>query len=260
MCIAFIAYKEHPHYPLIIAANRDEFYSRPTAAASYWHDYPGIVGGRDLKDHGTWFAALEDGRVGLLTNHRNFDLHKATPFSRGTLIVDYLSHTQSAQTFLNAILPESQKYNPFNLILLDANGLYHFDNVYDKITTLPSGIYGLSNAFLDTAWPKVILGKQMFKAIVSSSDQLSPEFFLPMLNDTEKAPDWALPNTGIERALELQLSSIKIETELYGTRAQTIFWVDETGKAMLYERSLRQEGDKNNWLETCLSFKVCLSK
>lgn len=239
MCIAWIAYHAHPKYPIVIAANRDEFFSRPTAAAAYWSDQPGIAGGRDLKDQGTWFAADQLGRFGLLTNHRNFSLHKDAPESRGVLIPCYLSRPSSAAAFFDALLEDASDFNPFNLLLYDANGLYHFDNITLKVTALKPGIYGLSNAFLDTPWPKLERGKARFTELLNASqDHLHPEAFLPMLKDSQTAPDQALPSTGLELDLERKLSSIYIDAGTYGTRAHTVFLIDFEGNVTLYEQSL----------------------
>jgi uncharacterized protein with NRDE domain len=258
MCVAWIAYQVHPDYPIVLAANRDEFYTRPTASAAYWPDFPDIAGGRDMKDHGTWFAAHRDGRLGLLTNHRNFKLHREAPKSRGILISSYLCGNESAQNALERIQSEAADYNPFNLLLLDQMGLYHYDNVQDRITTLPPGIYGLSNAFLDTPWPKVNLGKKFFAEYLSTSpDNLEPEQFLSLLKDQTIARDEDLPSTGLELDLERQLSSIYIDAGTYGTRAHTVFTLNRHGCMSLYERSLLiDSNEEKTWRTTRLNFKT----
>lgn len=270
MCIAWIAYHTHPKYPIVIAANRDEFFSRPTAAAAYWPDLPGIAGGRDLKDQGTWFAADALGRFGLLTNHRNFSLHKDAPESRGVLIPCYLSRPNSAAAFFEARLGDASDFNPFNLLLCDADGLYHFDNITKQITPLEPGIYGLSNAFLDTPWPKLKRGKALFTELLNASQgHLHPEMFLPLLKDTVTAPDHELPSTGLELDLERKLSSIFIDAGTYGTRAHTVFLTDIAGNVTLYEQSLLIQGSsdtsevspiKKPWRSTELRYKQAVLK
>jgi len=262
MCIAWIAYHSHPEYPILLAANRDEFFSRPTAAASYWTDQNSIAGGRDLKDQGTWFASDQDGRFGLLTNHRDFSLHKAALESRGVLIPCYLSRPDNAPQFLDKILTDASDFNPFNLILFDGNSLYHFDNIHKQITELPPGVYGLSNAFLDTPWPKVVRGKAIFSDILNSSHgQLEPEMFLPLLKDSQTAPEENLPSTGLEPELERKLSSIFIDAGTYGTRAHTIFMIDRDGDVTLYEQSLWQSPSGNkSWRTTILKYKLIASE
>lgn len=262
MCIAWIAYHFHPEYPVIIAANRDEFFSRPTAAAAFWPDQPGIAGGRDLKDQGTWFASDPYGRFGLLTNHRDFSLHKDAAQSRGVLIPRYLSRPEAAPIYLNKVLKEASDFNPFNLILQDGHGLYHFDNVRKQITELTPGLYGLSNAFLDTPWPKLLRGKALFEELLSKAPaQLDPEMFMPLLKDSQRAPDQDLPSTGLDLDLERKLSSIYIDAGTYGTRAHTIFTIDRKGFVTLYEQSLLHDAAGNtNWRSTTLKYKLIASK
>jgi uncharacterized protein with NRDE domain len=258
MCVAWIAFRHHPDFKMIIAANRDEFYARPTASAAYWPDTDGIAGGRDLKDQGTWFAAHMDGRMGLLTNHRDFKLHKEAPKSRGILISTYLESDASALASLHQVKSESQDYNPFNLVLMDQKGLYHYDNIQNRITTLAPGIYSLSNAFLDTPWPKVILGKKMFEDLLKSkTNMLLPEHFLEMLKDTTTAQDESLPDTGLEIDLERQLSAICIDAGTYGTRAHTVFTMDYEGRMTLLEQSLLiTPGGQKSWRTTKLDFRL----
>lgn len=262
MCIAWIAYHSHPEYPVIIAANRDEFFTRPTSAAAYWSDLPGIAGGRDLKDQGTWFAADQHGRFGLLTNHRDFSLHKDAPESRGVLIPCYLNRPDRAIEFLDKIQEDASDFNPFNLLLFDNFGLYHYDNIHKQITTLSSGIYGLSNAFLDTPWPKLQRGKKIFSEILKSSpDQLQPEIFLPLLRDSQKAIDQMLPSTGLELELERKLSSIFIDAGTYGTRAHTIFMIDREGFVTLFEQSLWHDtSGQKTWRSTMLRYRLTASE
>lgn len=261
MCIAWIAYLSHPEYPVILAANRDEFFSRPTAAAAYWSDQPGIAGGRDLKDQGTWFASDQYGRFGLLTNHRDFSLHKDASESRGVLIPCYLSRPDDAVEFLGKIQEDASDFNPFNLILFDAHGLYHFDNVHKQVTALSPGLYGLSNAFLDTPWPKLSRGKTIFSDILATNPgPFDPEIFLPLLKDCHAAPDQDLPSTGLDPELEKKLSSIFIDAGTYGTRAHTVFTIDRKGFVTLYEQSLWHDTSGNrNWHTTTLKYKQAAS-
>lgn len=264
MCIAWIAYQVHPIYHIVIAANRDEFFSRPTAAAAYWSDPPGIAGGRDLKDQGTWFAADLYGRLGLLTNHRNFSLHKEAQKSRGVLIPAFLREKTSAEIFLKKTSEESENYNPYNLMVMDQSGLYYFDNVNRNITALSPGIYGLSNGFLDTPWPKLLRGKDRFeKILLDTPGSLSPENFISLLRDPATAPDHALPSTGLTLEMERQLSSIYIDAGHYGTRAHTVYLQTLEGEITLYERSMLPASEKPRknplWRETLLKYKQVAS-
>ena len=94
MCLIFFSLKQHPDYKLIVAANRDEFYDRKTAAADFWKDQPNIVGGRDLEANGTWLGMTTSGKISMLTNYRDpKNINPAAP-SRGQLVSDYLDHEQ----------------------------------------------------------------------------------------------------------------------------------------------------------------------
>ena len=68
MCLIVFGYDVHKKYRLILSANRDEFFDRPTAPLNVWEDEPEIIGGRDLQQRGTWIAFSKNGRFAALTN------------------------------------------------------------------------------------------------------------------------------------------------------------------------------------------------
>jgi len=232
MCLIFAAINYHPVYKLIVAANRYEFYSRKTAAANYWSDYPNVLGGRDLQAGGTWMAMTKSGKISMLTNYRD-PLHiKSNAPSRGFLVADYLERNVDAESYLKGIEP--LPYNGFNLIMGDVDNLWYLSNYKDGITKLENGLYGLSNHLLDTPWPKVVKGKKKLAPILGKSDLTTSEL-MEFLYDTEVATE-NLPNTGLSADLERALSSMFIKTPNYGSRCSTVILVDKENHVKFSER------------------------
>lgn len=232
MCLIFTAINYHPVYKLIVAANRDEFYSRKTAPANYWEDYPHVLGGRDLQAGGTWMGMTKEGKISMLTNYRD-PLHiKANAPSRGNLVADYLEKEVDAESYLKNIEPS--KYNGFNLILGDGDHLSYLSNYKEGVTKLENGLYGLSNHLLDTPWPKVVKGKKKLAPILGKSD-LTTNDLMEFLYDTEVATE-NLPNTGVSADLERALSSMFIKTPNYGSRCSTVVLVDKENHVKFSER------------------------
>ncbi|GFO54582.1 hypothetical protein GMSM_15890 [Geomonas sp. Red276] len=236
MCTLLIACSAHPRYPLVIAANRDEFYDRPTARASLWQDAPGLFGGRDLLHGGTWLGVTDTGRIAALTNYRQPHVHPPDAPTRGKLVSDFLAGDKGAERYLQALRGAGVPYCGFNLVVGEACGLYHYSNKSDLVTPLTSGIFGISNHLLDTPWPKVERGKAGLGRVLAGEDPSVEELFA-VLADRTKAPDEELPDTGVGLEWERLLSPIFIESERYGTRCSTVIMVDMDGQAVFVERS-----------------------
>ena len=237
MCLITFAYKVHPRYDLILAGNRDEFYARPTRKAQFWTEegQPEILAGKDLTGEGTWLGVHKDGRWGALTNYRDMEAVKEDPPTRGELVMNYLKSDQTALQYLNSIKPDAQKYNGFNLLLGDAEGLYHMLNEEGTINPVEPGIHGLSNASLDTPWMKLTKAKKELGEIISDKD-LNKEVLFDLLLDEQKAPEQELPSTGLEPEMEKAVSSIFIKTENYGSRCSTLLLIDKAGNIDFTER------------------------
>lgn len=227
MCTLAIALQVHEHYPLIVVANRDEFYDRPTRRAGFWADKPQLFGGRDEKAGGTWMASSRTGRFACLTNFR--DPHNIRPDapSRGALPVDFLASNESAQAFLARLAPTASAYNGFNLLVFDGETLAYFSN-YDPAgpRVLPPGTYGLSNALLDTPWPKLVSLRNEVQGFVQAS-RLAPSELSALLDRPATFPDDQLPSTGVPIERERQLSALRIHIpdlgpEGYGTCVSTV--------------------------------------
>lgn len=236
MCLVFFSWKHHAEYPLIFASNRDEFFGRPTRDAHPWEEDSKVLGGKDLKEGGTWLGISRRGRFSAITNYRDLKNIKHDAPSRGQLTKHFLLGEKDPLTYLFNIEKPTQ-YNGFNLLVSDFRDFGYYSNYEGKIRILSSGIYGLSNHLLDTPWPKVKDGKKEF-AEITSSGNIDTEQIFDVLYHKQPAPIELLPDTGIGEARELMLSSrfIYSQEENYGTNSSTVILVDKKGVATFFER------------------------
>ena len=238
MCLIVFAWKLLPTCPLIMAANRDEFFNRPTKAADWWDDCPDVYAGRDLQEGGTWLGINRQGRFAALTNIRNGQPRRSDLRSRGELVASYLDSEQSAEDYLAKVQQTADYYNGFNLLIGDGEHVFWFSNENgSEALQLQPGIYGLSNGSLDTPWPKVVRAKAQFSSLLCQS--APDDAYFDMLSDTTHASDNRLPDTGVSLEWERLLSPICIESPDYGTRASTLLKVHGAGSAELHERVIR---------------------
>ena len=235
MCLILIAYRCHPGYPLLIAANRDEFHDRPTAPLAFWSDAPQILAGRDLQQGGTWMGISRSGRFAALTNYR--DPSRVLPHapSRGHLVSDYLQGDQPVEDYLARLASQASAYNGFNLLIGDAHGLYCYSNDAGAPQALTPGWHGLSNRLLDTPWPKLKRGLALMRRTLEQRPVPGPDDLLAVLADRTLAPDAELPQTGVPLEWERWLSPIFIDAPGYGTRSSTVLLVADTGQAHMVE-------------------------
>ena len=248
MCLAAFALNAHPRFPLVIAANRDEFFARAAAPMAWWADRPEILAGRDLSAGGTWFGLTRAGRLALLTNVREPGRQNADAPSRGALVVDWLNSGDNASTFTQQL---AGGYNGFNLVTADLlRGDWHWiSNRAPAPLALGAGIHTLSNAALDTPWPKTVgLRAAMADALedAADADDLTQRL-LTALADPTPAPDATLPDTGVglERERLLSPRFIRMPDAGYGTRCATVLVREAHGATTLIERSVTAEG---RWL------------
>lgn len=235
MCLIVFAWKLIPGCPLVLAANRDEFYARPSQSAGWWQDYPHVYAGRDLQGGGTWLGINRQSRYAALTNIRDGAGKSDGAPTRGALVADYLQGELDADAYLQKISKHASQYQGFNLILGDADRMYWFSNHGSvQLQSLKPGIYGISNGSLDTPWPKLIRAKAQFASLLCQS--APDDAFFEMLADTSRPPDHQLPQTGVSLEWERLLSSICIAAPDYGTRVSSLLRVDEQHGAALIER------------------------
>jgi uncharacterized protein with NRDE domain len=236
MCLIAFAYQQHPEYPLIVIANRDEFYARPTEQAHWWTDKPGILAGKDSQGGGTWMGVGRNGRFAALTNYRepqNIIAHAPT---RGLLVTEYLEGNMSIENYLSGIHEKGQAYNGFNLLTGGPEELWWYSNRGEQPEKLEPGIYGVSNALLDSPWPKLVNLKGKLSNLMESRT-FDHELALAALIDRSIAPDLDLPQTGVPLEWERRLSAMYIEMEKYGTRCSTVLSYDRSGMVRFTERS-----------------------
>ena len=235
MCLITFALNEHPDYPLILAANRDEFYERPTSYADFWEEHPDVLGGRDLRGGGTWMGATQAGKIAAVTNYRDPENISDTAKTRGDLTKDYLLSAEPAEPYMERVAQAANLYNGFNLLLFEEQKAFYFSNYGEAPAVLEKGIFGLSNALLDTPWPKLEKLKTGFECVIQSD--FDANTLLDLLTDSEMADDQHLPATGVPYKWEKALSAICIATPTYGTCCSTVILVDRLGNISFTEKS-----------------------
>ncbi|MCH9828763.1 MAG: NRDE family protein [Gammaproteobacteria bacterium] len=252
MCLIALSWQTHARYPLLIAANRDEFHARPTDPAAPWQDTPQVYGGRDRLQSGGWLAVSRRGRLAAVTNVRRMLPPNPRALSRGRLVADFVRADDSALEFCEALMPHAQEYGGFNLLLWDGACLRFATNQGEtgESREVDPGIHVLSNATLDTPWPK---SERLRTAMQQTSAHDTPdiETLFTALADTAIAPDAALPNTGLELERERWLSSPFIRGPEYGTRASTVVLVAQDRLRFVERRfgpNGRADGDSDRVL------------
>jgi uncharacterized protein with NRDE domain len=240
VCLILFAYQVHPVYKLIVAANRDESYQRPTAPVHFWADSPEILAGRDLEKMGTWMGVTSFGRFAALTNFRNPKESTEGKRSRGELVVDALKYKGNVKEYMQKLAETNDQYPGYNLLTGDANDLYYYSNIGRELTTIEPGVYGVSNHLLNTDWPKVQKGKAGMSKIISENQEDLTEKLLTLLQNADPAPDELLPNTGVPLELERILSPLFIKSSNYGTRSSTVLLISDS-KIQLTERVFRND-------------------
>ena len=243
MCLLVLAWRCHPRFRAVVAANRDEFHARPAAPLAQWPDQRGIAGGRDLQANGTWFAVDERGRFGIVTNFREMGRRRAAP-SRGALIPAYLSGDHGPAEYLRALEADAPGFAGFNLLLADPTSLWYATNRGDNFAReLPPGIYGLSNDFLDTPWPKLVRVRQRFTTTLAAADDrdMLSQRLLALLADSEPAPAETMPPSDLSPEWARKLSAPFVLDREYGTRCSSVLTLDDEA-LVLMERRFDAEG------------------
>jgi uncharacterized protein with NRDE domain len=246
MCLAIIASNVLQDWPLIVLANRDELHNRPTLAANPWSDADAILGGRDLSAGGTWLGVTTHGRLALLTNYREPGQHDPEAPSRGQLTDDFLRGDDSPEAYAHTVQERSHRYNGFNLLLADASDLWFCSNRgHLKIEQLTTGVMGISNASLNTPWPKLTrtqdaVSKYLAQWAVSGAPNTTQLF--DVMQDTRSASIEELPDTGVGPDREKLLGSPFIKNERYGTRCTTLIMKRSDGMIRFHEKRFNAQG------------------
>jgi len=258
MCLIFFSYDIHKKYGLVLAANRDEFYGRPTKALDFWDDMPHILGGRDLKGNGTWMGITRTGRFAAITNYRDPASLRAEAPSRGWLVRDFLMGKASPENYLDSVQASGNKYNGFNLLVGDGGELFYYSNRGRDIEKIKPGLHGLSNHLLDTPWPKVENGKAEFEKLMSE-DEISTQAVFHLLSNRDYPPDDRLPDTGMGLEWERILSPLFVDSEIYGTRSSSLLLMERNGKVSFLERTFAPEsrGNAEAHETRTFAFSIC---
>lgn len=235
MCLIVFSWAPGSGQPLLLLANRDEFHARPTAPLAQWHDLPRVHAGRDLQAGGSWLGIAPQGRFAALTNIRRRESRAGR--SRGELVSGYLSGQEAPSDYLRAVALRSRDFNGFNLLAGDAGQLWYLHSADEKPKPVAPGIYALSNAALNTHWPKLVRVRERFSRQLDADD----EALFGLMRDDWRPPDGYLPDTGVGLVMERMLSSIFIQGERYGTRATSIVRMSSAGLE-LQERGYDPDG------------------
>ena len=276
MCLILFAWQSHPDYPLVVAANRDEFYERDTEGISWWDEHPHVLAGRDRADvlgsPGTWLGFTKTGRFAALSNVRAPSEKNPDSRTRGELSMMYLAGKERPTDFIQGNTKRFQHYNGFNLLMADlsdpenaeihwvSNRMMMGQNIRPRKVfphqPLEPGVYGLSNAMLDTPWPKVNHRVAAFaQTLAMDQGQLkNVDQYLKLLADTHHASDHELPNTGVSREWEKALSPAFIKTASDGTRSSTVLRLRKGGPVEKVARSFDANGALD---QDCVSGSLC---
>jgi len=254
MCLIVFSYKEHPKYPFIFAGNRDEFYSRPAKPAHFWDTNPRIVAGRDRKAGGTWLGVSEDGMVAALTNYRDLEHPRNSDRSRGELIPLFLTSKSQNEQRVQQLTDIGENYDGFNMIAGNIDNLFYLSNVKQSYEKIKPGLHGLSNAYLNTPWPKVEVAKSAFREAIQSGEPNKEEIFR-LLQNRDVYPYHKLPDTGLSPEMEKAVSPVFIQTDDYGTRCSTLLLINKEGWVTFTERTYSTQ-DKSQEIEKRFHFQI----
>lgn len=235
MCLIVFGYRNVPDYYLVMAANRDEFYERPTRSARFWKSNPDLLAGKDLKAGGTWLGIRKNGRFAAITNYRDMNSYDPHAKSRGKLVSGYLKSEDSPKKYLSQLQQNAGEYNGFNLLVGDLSGFYHYSNRENRINLIKPGIHGISNALLNTAWPKVEESKDKFSTYTHEQKLTESNLFDLLLNK-KTWPVQELPETGLTDEMEKAVSACFIQSPDYGTRCSTLIFIKYDGTVRFVER------------------------
>jgi uncharacterized protein with NRDE domain len=255
VCLIALAWRAHPAYRLIVAANRDEYFGRRSAAAGFWDDHTHVLAGRDLEAGGTWLGITLEGRFAALTNYRNpADRRTGVP-SRGALVSDFLTGDAGPSEYVKKVEKAASSYNGFSLLVGDGDSFWFFSNRGSPPLRVAPGVHGLSNHLLDTPWPKVERAKAHLASLLEKP--FEPAAAFDLLADTRRAPSAELPSTGVSLELEERLSAIRIlSSGGYGTRCSTVVCIGKDGRVDFHERSYREDGSASG----TISYRLILGR
>ena len=241
MCLIVVAHRLHPDYRLVLAANRDEYYHRPTAAAGFWEQAPRVLAGRDLQGGGTWLGVTRQGRWAALTNVREANPVR-TGRSRGLLVSGFLRGPDSPGRYLARVAKYGHRFAGFNLLAGNGSELAVLSNRDAGVRWLLPGCYGLGNHLLDTPWPKVEQAKAQLNTVLARPD-FKLDHLWDVLSDRRLPTTRSLPDTGLDPVVERSLGAIFVQLPDYGTRCSTLLLIRQDGQVSMVERRFGADGE-----------------
>lgn len=253
MCLILFAFQQHPDYPLIVIANRDEYYARATRDAHWWDDAD-IFAGRDLEAGGTWLGVNRCGQFAAVTNVRDPGNQVSAAKSRGELTRNYLSASMTAESYLQALAPDDQQYAGFNLLIGSSRSLWFYSNRGPISQAVKPGVYGISNGSFDEPWPKLSSGKSELATLLTQP--LEESRLMEILTDNAVAGDHELPETGVPLDIERLLSSRFIRSKDYGTRACTLVMFDHNNRIHFSEHNFVNANQPGNKLRETITIQT----
>ncbi|MBN2432568.1 MAG: NRDE family protein [Acidobacteria bacterium] len=239
MCLILLAVNGRSDYPLVIAANRDEFYERPSRPLAWWPESPGLLAGRDEHGGGTWLGITRRGRWAAVTNYREVMPPRPDAASRGGLVSDFLRGDDPPAAYLDHVMDRAGGYNGFNLLAGIGTEVWYASNRGGPPQRLTDGVHGLSNHRLNTPWPKVTRGRARMRDILSRPGPPDEAALWALLADRRRPPDPELPDTGVGLDRERELAPLFISGAQYGTRSSSLLWLSTAGHVTLIERTFR---------------------
>lgn len=242
MCLILFAWQAHPRYPLVMAANRDEFHQRPTADADFWDDAPEVLAGRDLQAGGTWLGVNRGGRFAAITNYREpVEPGGSAARSRGGLVRDFLTDRSSPADHAGKLQQEASAYEGFNLLLGNRHSLAYVSNRHEQVMNVEPGTHGLSNHLLDTDWPKVAAGREHLEGLLQQ-EKIEPESLFELLSDRSLTPGKIPEDIEKHLAPERMMKHYFIVSDVYGTRSSTVLLLQRDGGIYFSERQFNVQG------------------
>jgi uncharacterized protein with NRDE domain len=242
MCLILFAWRAHPDFELVLAANRDEFHNRAAAPADFWPDQPDVLAGRDLEAGGTWLGVTRGGRFAAITNYRE----RIRPVgsarrSRGLLVNAWLSGAAGALPMARSMVSSGRNYNGFSLLLGQAGELVYLSNRAAEPQRVDPGVHGLSNHLLDTDWPKVSTGRERLAGLLEQGPD-DPEALFGLLRDDSPVGGPLPAGEAARLAPESLARQLFVRSPIYGTRCSTVLLVGHDGQVRFEERRFDARG------------------
>ena len=244
MCLIAFAWQMSGR-PLLLLGNRDEFHPRATRPACFWNEegQPALLAGKDLEAGGTWLGVTRSGRFAALTNIRSPQARRG-PSSRGKLVLDYLTGRMSPEAYMTSLTDSLGEYAGFNLLAGTMQQLWFLNSDEAQARELTPGIYGLSNASLNSPWPKLQALRTGLEQQLDTDSDSDSDTLLDLLKDSREYPDDQLPDSGVNLEWERRLSATFILGEEYGTRSSSLLGIDADGSITFVEQSFGPNGQE----------------